>query len=86
MRSRDATVRLDVRGALLAIITVILVCVFQALFYFAPEFLATPLSPGGALTLSFLLGTLSIVVPIAVGWLIIHTDKSDGETHDSSRH
>jgi hypothetical protein len=77
---------MDARGAAFAVVAVILVCAFQALFYLAPEVLAKPLWEGSAVTLSFLLGTLSIAVPIAVGWVIIHADSSDGESFDTSRH
>jgi hypothetical protein len=86
MKSRDSTVRVEARSATFAAVAVVLVSGFQALFYLAPAFLAKPLWEGGTLTVSFLLGTLSVAVPVAVGWLIIRADKTGGDTFDIARH
>lgn len=77
---------LDKRGAVLAVLTVILAGLFLALFYAAPDLLARPLWEGGALTVAFLLGTLSLAVPVAIAWAIIRADRADGETFDTTHH
>lgn len=77
---------LDKRGAVLAVITVAMAGVFMALFYVAPDLLARPLWEGAALTIAFLLGTLSLAVPVAVGWLIISPDRDSGEAFDVTHH
>lgn len=77
-------VKLERRGAALAVLAVILVCAYQALFFLAPGVMSTPLWPGGALTVAFLLGNLSLVIPVVFGWWMIAADKPDGETFDAS--
>lgn len=77
---------LDKRGAALAVLTVVLAGLFMALFYLAPDLLARPLWEGGALTVAFLLGTLSLAVPVAIAWLIIRHDRAGGETFDTTHH
>lgn len=77
---------LDKRGAVLAVLTVILAGLFMALFYVAPDLLAQPLWQGSALTVAFLLGTLSLAVPVIVAWAIIHPDRAGGETFDTTHH
>lgn len=77
---------LDKRGAALAVLTVILAGVFMALFYVAPDLLVRPLWEGSALTVAFLLGTLSLAVPVFVAWAIIRPDRAGGETFDTTHH
>ncbi len=79
-------VELDRRGAALAVLTVALAALFMALFYIAPDLLARPLWQGGALTVAFLLGTLSLAVPVVVAWLIVRHDRAGGETFDTTHH
>ncbi len=75
---------LDRRGAALAVLTVILAGLFMALFYVAPGLLARSLWNGSALTVAFLLGTLSLAVPVVIAWLIIRGDRPDGATFDTA--
>jgi len=81
---RSTGVKLERRGAALAVIAVILVSAYQALFFLAPGLMRAPLWPGSALTVAFLLGNLSLVIPVVFGWWMIATDKPDGETFDAS--
>ncbi|MGE3335967.1 MAG: hypothetical protein AB7I36_20190 [Rhodospirillaceae bacterium] len=50
--------------------------------------LEKPLWPGAALTVAFLLGTLSIFIPVLVAWFIAAADKPVGadETYETSQH
>ncbi len=75
-------VKLDKRGAVGTAIAVALVSAYQALYFLAPDFLATPLWGGSYLTVAFLLGTLSVAIPVVVGWWMIQGDKADGEIFD----
>jgi hypothetical protein len=75
-------VKLDKRGAAGTAIAVGLVSAYQALYFVAPEFLAIPLWDGSHLTVAFLLGTLSVALPVGVGWWMIRGDKGDGEVFD----
>ncbi len=86
MKPKSMSVRLDKRGAVMAVLAVILVCLYQAMFFLAPEVLAQPLWAGSALTLAFLFGNLSLGVPVAFAWWMIRTDVADSETHDVSGH
>jgi hypothetical protein len=79
-------VQLDKRGAVWTVIAVLVVSAYQALYFLAPDFLAIPLWPGSSLTYAFLLGTLAIVIPVAVGWWMIRSDAPDGETYDTTDH
>ena len=71
---------------MLAIIAVALVSTYQALFDLAPDFMAAPLWRGSALTVAFLLGNLSLIVPVAFAWWMIRSDKAGGESFDTSHH
>lgn len=75
-------VKIDRRGAVGTAIAVILVSAYQALYFVAPDFLAAPLWDGSYLTVAFLLGTLSVAIPVAAGWWMIQGDKAEGETFD----
>ena len=86
MNPKSGNVQLEKRGAALAVFAVVIVSLYQALFFAAPEILAQPLWTGSGLTLAFLLGSLSLIIPVAVAWLIIRTDTADDETFDTSRH
>lgn len=77
---------LDRRGAVLAVLTVVLAGIFIALFYVAPGLLARPLWEGSALTFAFLFGTLSLVVPVVIAWVIIRKDRAGGETYETTHH
>lgn len=79
-------VKLDKRGALWTAATVGVVSAYQALYFLAPEFLAIPLWRGSALTMAFLLGTLSIAVPVVAGWWMIRGDEAGGESFDAGHH
>jgi hypothetical protein len=86
MKSKDASVKLEWRGAIWTVIAVALVSAYQAMYFLAPDILAIPLWEGSSLTYAFLLGTLSLLIPIAIGWWMIHTDKTDGESFHTSHH
>jgi hypothetical protein len=79
-------VKLDKRGAMWTAIAVFLVSAYQALYFLAPGFLAIPLWEGSYLTMAFLLGTLSLVLPVVIGWWMIRGDKADSETFDVTQH
>lgn len=79
-------VRLEKRDAVWTLSAVALVAAYQALYFLAPAFLARPLWEDSSLTLAFLLGTLSIVIPVAVGWWMIRGDAPSGETFDTADH
>lgn len=83
---RSTGVKLDRRGAALAVLAVVLVSIYQAMFFLAPGVMAAPLWDGSALTVAFLLGNLSLVLPVAFGWWMIAGDQAETETCDSSRH
>lgn len=85
MRKKPDVV-LERRGAVLAVLTVILAGGFLALFYIAPDLLARPLWDGATLTVAFLLGTLSLAVPVTVAWVIIARDRAGTETFETTRH
>jgi len=79
-------VRFEKHGAVLAVIAVLLVSIYQTLFFYGQGALAVPLWAGSALTLAFLLGVLSLIVPITFAWWMIAGDKTDGERFESSDH
>ncbi|MGE4062217.1 MAG: hypothetical protein AB7E79_02520 [Rhodospirillaceae bacterium] len=79
-------VKLEKRGALWTVIAVAVVSAYQSLYFLAPDFLAIPLWEGSSLTIAFLLGTLSVAIPVAVGWWMIKEDKADVETFDVTHH
>jgi uncharacterized membrane protein (DUF485 family) len=80
--------QVDRRGAWLAVTAVVLIALFQAIWYIAPDVLAQPLWSGSALNIGFLLGTLSMLVPVVVAWLIVKpdSDRPDDETFETSNH
>ncbi len=86
MKAKVPGIELDKRGAAYAILAVVIVAGFQALYYLAPDVLARPLWDGANLTLAFLLGTLSLAIPVAIAWWMIRADTADGETFDTSQH
>jgi len=88
MEIRMNKVTLDRRGALLAAASILLTATYQSLWYFAPQLLAHSLWTGSALNLGFLLGTLSIWVPIFIAWLIVRSDHQSPsrETFEVSEH
>lgn len=81
---RSTVVKLERRGAALAVLAVIFVSAYQALFFLAPGVMSALLSPGSALTVAFLLGNLSLLIPVVFGWWMIAADTPDGETFDAS--
>lgn len=83
---RSTGVKLDRRGAALAVVAVVLVSIYQAMFFLAPDAMGAPLWEGSALTVAFLLGNLSLAIPVAFGWWMIAADKPDGDTFDASDH
>ena len=86
MKTPASGAELNTRGAILAVLAVLLAALFQGLFYVAPGFLASPLWDGSALTVAFLLGTLSLALPVVIAWWAIRGDKSGGETFDTTSH
>jgi hypothetical protein len=80
---RSTVVKLERRGAALAVLAVILVSAYQALFFLAPDVMGAPLWPDSALTVALLLGNLSLVIPVVFAWWMIAADKPDGETFDT---
>jgi hypothetical protein len=81
---RSTVVKLERRGAALAVLAVIFVSAYQALFFLAPGVMSALLWPGSALTVAFLLGNLSLLIPVVFGWWMIAADTPDGETFDAS--
>lgn len=79
-------VRLEKRSAVLAVISILLVSTYHALFFHGQGLLAAPLWTGSALTFAFLLGVLSLAVPIAFAWWMIAGDRTDGERFETSDH
>ena len=88
MEIRKNKVTLDKRGALLAASSILLTAAYQSLWYLAPQLLAHSLWAGSALNVGFLLGTLSICVPIFIAWLIVRSDRQSPsrETFEVSDH
>jgi hypothetical protein len=76
----------DRRGTGFVITAVLLAAVYQALWYVAPEFLAQPLWPGTALTVAFPLGTIAILAPAVLAWLMASKDIASTERFHSSGH
>jgi hypothetical protein len=88
MSSHSEITALRARDTWLAIIAIASGFLFLAMWYLAPAVLEKPLWAGSALTVAFLLGTLSIVVPVLVAWLIAAADKAATaeETYETSDH
>ncbi len=76
------------RNNYLAVVAIASGFIFLAMWYLTPGVLEKPLWPGAALTVAFLLGTLSIFIPVLVAWFITAADKSVGadETYETSDH
>lgn len=88
MSSHSEITALRARDIWLAVIAIASGFLFLAMWYVTPAVLEKPLWAGSALTVAFLLGTLSIVVPILVAWLIAASDKpaTAEETYETSDH
>ena len=86
MKAKIPDVRLDRRGAAFAVLAVAIIAAYQAMHYLAPDFLAQPLWEGADLTIAFLLGSLSLFIPVAIAWWMIRGDTADGETFDTAHH
>jgi hypothetical protein len=86
MAPSNVGVRLEARGSILAVLAVALVSSYQYMFFAAPDLLALPLWSGSALTLAFLLGNLSLAVPVGFAWWIIQADTSGGESYAVREH
>jgi hypothetical protein len=86
MKTKGQDIQFDKRGAAYAVLAVVLIAAFQAMYYLAPDVLARPLWDGATLTLAFLLGTLSLAMPVAIAWWMIRADTADGETFDTTDH
>ncbi len=78
----------DRRGASLAVTTILLTAIYQATWYVAPQLLALPLWSGSALNVGFILGTLSIAVPILTAWLMVRDDRAatPSEQYETNNH
>ena len=77
--------KLAARDIFFTIATVMLVGVYQALWYVAPDFLEVPLWHGSTLTASFILGALSLSIPIAAVWFIVWKDpKTTSKRYETS--
>lgn len=79
--------KLAARDIFYTIAAVMLVGIYQALWYVTPGFLEVPLWSGSYLTASFILGALSLLIPIAAVWLIVWKDpKKPTKTYETSGH
>lgn len=76
------------RDTYLAAIAIASGFIFLAMWYLTPAFLEKPLWPGASLTVAFLLGTLSVFIPVLVAWFIAAADKpaTAEETFETSHH
>ena len=79
---------LDGRSIICAVAAVTLVTVHQLLWRFARETLATPLWEGATLTITFVLSTSVIFIPILLAWLVVRKDvgSADTVTYETSKH
>ena len=68
---------LDVIGTIYTAIAFTTSALYQTLWYIAPGFLARPLWQGATLTVAFLLGTIAILGPILLAWLVARDDVAD---------
>lgn len=88
MAAQDPRAQLSRRDTWLAALAVVLTLIFQSTWYIAPEILSYPLWEGATLNLGFLLGSISLVVPVAIAWWCMHDDKpaSSDDIHETSHH
>ena len=79
---------LDVSGAIYAIAGVFLAGLHMALWYAAPEMMASPLWTGSSIPWSVFLGVLALAVPVLLAWLCVRNDERDAtnETYEVAGH
>jgi hypothetical protein len=81
-------VTLDRRGAALAALSILLTAAYQSLWYVAPNVLHQHLWTGSVLNVGFALGTLSVVAPIVIAWLMVRSEGASDmdQTFETSGH
>lgn len=88
MATSKNEVTLDRRGAMLAALAILLAAAYQSLWYLAPQLLRKHLWKDSVLDVGFALGTLSIVAPIVIAWLMVRSERAavTHETFETSGH
>ena len=67
---------------MLAVLSIALTAAYQSLWYLAPQLLRKSLWKDSVLDVGFALGTLSVVVPILIAWLMVRSERVS-DTHET---